>query len=254
LSDEQKHFNSSSPGSDVRRFLQTIIRKGKPMKTLSFALFLMASLAFVLSGCSDRSAPVVGPADQAISASTVSSSLAKGGILNSVTGSCQSYQVVVEDPILGTLIIPGQKSKESFYNTITFSAIEQNDGTYSGNFVSQFHNVPKDQATGGLAKVTGRVLHVSVQDNMGKIVFQIVDGDYTGMWGVIVVKDLGEGGKSGSLDLQSAWLISDIPGDLQLWKSQTPQEYINMTVEMYQPYLPWFNGWLPIDNGNVQVR
>lgn len=224
------------------------------MKTISLAILVIASLAFVLLGCSDSPAPIVSPNEQGLSTPALSAALSKGGVLNSVTGSCQSYQVVVEDPNLGPLIIPGDKSKESFYNTIGFSAIKHNDGTCSGTFDYQFHGVPKDQATGGLAKILGRVLHVSIQGHMGKIVFQIVDGDYAGMWGAIVFEDLGEGGKSGSPDLQSAFLISDLPEDLQLWKSQTPQEYIDMTVQLYQPYLPWFNGWLPIDNGNVQVR
>jgi hypothetical protein len=224
------------------------------MKARSLALLLMASLAFVLLGCSDNSNSVVTPSDQTINASSSPRSLAKGGVTISVTGSCQAYLVAVDDPNLGLIIIPGQKSKESFYNTMSFSAIEHSDGTYSGTFVSQFHGVPKEQATGGLAKVTGRVLHVSVQDNIGKFVFIIADGDFAGMWGVIAFKDLGEGGKSGSPDLQAAWLFSDKPEDLQLWKSQTPQEYIDTTVAMYQPFLPWFNAWLPIDNGNVQVR
>ncbi len=35
------------------------------MKALSIAFFLMASMAFVMLGCSDSSAPVAGPTDQA---------------------------------------------------------------------------------------------------------------------------------------------------------------------------------------------
>ena len=42
--------------------------------------------------------------------------------------------------------------------------------------------------------------------------------------------------------------------DLQLWKSQTPKEFIDWSVELYQQYLPWFEGWFPIDNGNVRVH
>jgi hypothetical protein len=41
-----------------------IIRKGKAMKALSFVLLLMASMAFVLGGCSDNSAVPVSPTDQ----------------------------------------------------------------------------------------------------------------------------------------------------------------------------------------------
>jgi hypothetical protein len=42
----------------------TIKQEGNVMKILSFALLLMAGTAFVLSGCSDNSAPTVAPTDQ----------------------------------------------------------------------------------------------------------------------------------------------------------------------------------------------
>jgi len=224
------------------------------MKTLFLALLLMASLAFVQLGCSEKSAPLVGPNEQNIATSSSPAGLAKEGVVNSVTGSCQTYLVFIHDPVLGDVLFNGPKSKESFYNTMTFSAIKHNDGTYSGTFVSQYHGVSKDQHTGFLAKVQGRIVHVSVQDNMGKIVFQISEGDYAGWWGVLAFKDLGEGGKSAPPDMQSVWEFSDKPADLQFWESQTPQEFIDWSVETYQPYLPWFQGWFPMDNGNVQVR
>jgi hypothetical protein len=41
-----------------------IIRKGKAMKTFSLVLLLVASMAFVLLGCSDKSALPVSPTDQ----------------------------------------------------------------------------------------------------------------------------------------------------------------------------------------------
>jgi hypothetical protein len=41
-------------------------RKGKAMKTLSFALLLAASAAFVLVGCSDNSGVPVSPTDQSV--------------------------------------------------------------------------------------------------------------------------------------------------------------------------------------------
>jgi hypothetical protein len=224
------------------------------MKIISFVLLLMASWAFVLVGCSDNSAPVVAPGEQALSAPTSFTHLVKEGVLNSVTGSCQTYLVFIHDPALGDVLFNGPKSKESFYNTMTFSAIKHADGTYSGTFVSQYHGVAKDERTGFLAKVQGRVLHVAVQDNMGKIVFQISGGDYAGWWGVLAFKDLGEGGTSAPPDMQSVWEFSDQPATVQVWESQTPQEFIDWTVETYQPYFPWFQGWFPIDNGDVQVH
>ena len=62
------------------------------MKTLSFALLLMASLAFVLLGCSDDSNAVVNPGDQTIATSAHSASLAKGkAILHSATGASNEF-------------------------------------------------------------------------------------------------------------------------------------------------------------------
>jgi Tol biopolymer transport system component len=55
--------------------LQQIIRNGKVMKALSFVLLLMATLAFVLLGCSDDSTSVVTQNDKA---STFSVGLSKG--------------------------------------------------------------------------------------------------------------------------------------------------------------------------------
>jgi len=50
------------PGQRCSGLYTKINRKGKAMKILSVALLLLASLAFVLLGCSDNSAPVVASA------------------------------------------------------------------------------------------------------------------------------------------------------------------------------------------------
>ena len=51
------------------------------MKTVSHVLLLMASMAFVLLGCSDNSAPIVAPNDQALSTPTSSATLEKGCVV-----------------------------------------------------------------------------------------------------------------------------------------------------------------------------
>lgn len=87
MGDEIEEGLHSSRGPRGAHSTITIIRKGSVMKALSFALMLMASLGFVLLGCSDNSAPVAGPTDQAITSSSSVADLAKGGVLHSVTGS-----------------------------------------------------------------------------------------------------------------------------------------------------------------------
>ena len=57
------------------------------MNPLSFVLLLMASLVFVLLGCSDNSEPITGPNDQALPMSLTATPLAKGGdVVGSVSG------------------------------------------------------------------------------------------------------------------------------------------------------------------------
>ena len=58
------------------------------MKTyLSVMLMMMASLAFVLVGCTENSAPIAGPNDQALSSPTLPTALAKGSWVMMATGS-----------------------------------------------------------------------------------------------------------------------------------------------------------------------
>jgi hypothetical protein len=52
-------------------------RKDKVMKTFSFFLLLLASVEFLLMGCSDNSSPVVSPTNQAINSPSGSMGLAK---------------------------------------------------------------------------------------------------------------------------------------------------------------------------------
>jgi hypothetical protein len=59
--------------------LHQLIEKGKVMKLLSLALLLMASMAFVLSGCGENADPLVSPTDQSLSMQRTGAPLAKVG-------------------------------------------------------------------------------------------------------------------------------------------------------------------------------
>ncbi len=174
--------------------------------------------------------------------------MAKSGVVLSATGSCQSYLVVDEHGWL----VPGPKEKGGLYNTISFTAFKHADGTYSGMLLSQTHWGP--QGADWLTKVKGKVVHLSIQDNMAKIIFLITEGTMAGQWGVIAFKDLGEGGKSAPPDLQSAWWSTSSTVEKESWETLTPQGYVDWTVTQLNPPLLWFTGWMAIDNGNVQVR
>jgi hypothetical protein len=62
----------SLSNSKLPSHLQQPIGKVKAMKNLSLALLLMASMVFVLSGCSDNSNSVVTPSEQVTAATTSS--------------------------------------------------------------------------------------------------------------------------------------------------------------------------------------
>ena len=58
------------------------------MKPIPLALLLVASMAFVMLGCSENSSSLVTPSDQPVGSSVTSqASLAKGAVVRSVTGS-----------------------------------------------------------------------------------------------------------------------------------------------------------------------
>lgn len=230
------------------------------MRLFSSALLLVASLAFVLLGCSDNSSAPVMPTDQAVTSAGSSAPLAKGGVRHSVTGSANTYNITLwNDYFQGYVIVPGPKEKGGFYNVFTIHAIEHNDGTVSGSFVSQFQGkVPPDQATGFSAKVEGKVIQMVVDETgkMAKVVCEItkITGYPLPQWFVIVLVDNGEGNAPGKRDHVSSWWWGDLPSDRDLWLSQTPQQYIDWEWGILKELFPDMGATIPIDNGNIQVR
>jgi hypothetical protein len=221
---------------------------------------LMASLAFVLLGCSDNSSPIEASTDQALSSSSSPTVLAKGGVRHSVTGTANTYNITVwSDYFQGFCIVPGPKEKGGFYNVFTLHAIEHHDGTFSGSFVSQFQGkVPPDQAVGFSAKVEGKVIQLMVDEtgNMAKVVGEItrITGVPLPQWFVIVLVDKGEGNAPENRDRASSWWWSDKIEDRDLWLAQTPQEYVNWEWNILKEFFPDMGATIPIDNGNIQVR
>jgi hypothetical protein len=234
------------------------------VKTLSLALLLMAGMAFVLLGCSDNSNSVVTPNDQVASSGSATSLAKIGEDLHSVTGTAHTYNIVV--PELGAFI-PGPKEKGGVYNTLIVNAIEHSDHSVSGKLVSQMHGIPPEGQWGWGTKVEGRIIRVAIQGNRALVVFQhtlFVGPDGTNMvtpetpwWGAMAFIDKGEG-KNSPRDAAAAWWSSPMEADLTLWLSQSPQEYVDWTLlqlgDVLDPWYPDFNGWFPIDNGNIQVR
>jgi hypothetical protein len=177
------------------------------MKILSCALLLMASLAFVLLGCLDNSSPIVVPTDQAVSTATSSSSLAKGGVLHSVTGSGRIS------------IFQGGPYNELW----TFSAIQHSIDEFSGEvnyhdwevgyrFHGKIIDVKVDEQN-HQAKLGWRVTHGTIPEELGTF-------DYI----FIVIQDNGKGEDDWA---SWGWGGSGLDGiPLQGWIDMTPSQFM----------------------------
>jgi hypothetical protein len=218
--------------------LPPIIRKGKIMKILSPALLLMASVAFVMLGCSDKSGPVEVPTDQALSSQTSSGSLAKGGmVVHSATGSGH--------------VITGIGTRGGATWFFTFSALQHADGSFGGRVNINDHSF---HAVGNYP-----VVYLNVQGNRALIVDY---GEWPASWGggfyymAYVVTDNGEG--SNAPPDQHSWgiaLSASNPNEqpyISRLLSTTPEGFFAIGGEL---------GWgteqentLTIDMGNTQVR
>jgi hypothetical protein len=223
------------------------------MKLLSCALLLMASMAFVLLGCSDRSTPIATPTDQ-MAPPVSATGLAKGGVLHAVTGSANCYAII--DPATG-FIFPGPKQKGGFYNVVTVNAVDQGNGVYAGRFINQFQGkVPEEWNWGFAARVEAKVKYLAVEGNMALVVAEITsmtipEGFPPGPWWVAqVFIDNGEGGPGGSPDETGALWATPDPAEAQTWMQWTPQEYLDWTITIPGN----ISSKYPVDKGNIQVR
>jgi hypothetical protein len=226
------------PGQWCPGSTKQIGRKGKVMKTASFVLLLMASMAFVLVGCSDNSGPVGASTDQALSAGTPAAPLAKGVVLASASGSGQMYLDADGYPTL---------EKSDILRVCTFNAREYAGGSYSGEFITLGPPVP-----GTTFGFKGELLQVKVQGNKAKMIFKILSarGGMSGTEGFnfcYVVVDNGEGVNAQLPDMNTPFYLFD-PADTQFFLDLTPDEFIALLPGWEYP------GLVPLIHGNVQVQ
>jgi hypothetical protein len=239
-----------------------IIRKGKVMRPLSFVFLLMASMAFVLLGCTDKSSPIVSPTDQALSSPTTSTGLPKAGakVVNTLRGSANAYYINWYDPdgnILGT--IPGAKQKGGFYNVETVQADAYSDGTASGSFLYQYLGKLPPGVEGGIfGKIEGKVIKLVVKGSEAFVVVEVTKwGLYPlPVWFAQVFIDKGEG--TSSTDEVSEWFITNEPvddpgyGSRDLWLDMDPDAFILWATDQLEGTgVPIVFG---IDHGNIQVH
>lgn len=140
------------------------------MKTLSFALLLMACMAFVLLGCSDNSNPLADASERPGNAPSGPTSLAKGAaVVHSATGSGHTYV-------------------EGKLRTFSFVAKELADGSYRGEWQAFARNWGPVEG-----KWHGVVTYVKFDGNMALIVGRETTGPYAGWYDAFAVVDNGEG-------------------------------------------------------------
>jgi hypothetical protein len=196
------------------------------MKILSLALLLMASLAFVLLGCTDNSSPVEGSTDQALSTAAPPTSLAKVAVERSVTGTANIWI----NGKMGVLTINAHKCGD----------------VAKGNFnmVSTVYN-PKD------GTVRGEVVAVTFYENYsfsngvsGPTALVWFRGSYpelfNGKYLACFFVDNGQGKNALAPDYSDG---PDGPYDAMM-EDMTPQDIADN-------YPEWF---LPIDVGNIVIH
>lgn len=215
------------------------------MRNLSCALLLLASVAFVVMGCSDSPNPVDAPSDLLNSPSTL---VKMGDILHSATGSAH-WRVVGSQTRVRCL----------------FSAIQHKDGTFSGEF--------QNNDVGPTFKCHATVHDLMVEGNTAKMCFTFSEGsrwlpgpgqpyvDISGWIGCMVVVDNGQGKNAVEPDRVS-YVWFDPPGTH--YETFTPPltieqvhglgitdfiDYVNVNFGM--PYEVFVS---PIDQGSVEVR
>jgi hypothetical protein len=204
-------------------------RKGKVMKTLSLALLLTASLAFVLLGCSDNSALLPAPTEQALSTTTLPTALGKGGpIMHSATGNCG-------------IVWEGKNV------TFAFTAEKRADGSCSGEYQIYVHS--QDPAWG---KWHGKVTSLEVYGNKAVIGGVETQSTYSGYYDAFVVIDNGEG-KNATPDMWTSTVFWDASlANAQAVWGMLPEEVVALIATNNS--VTTAEILVPIQHGNIQVR
>jgi hypothetical protein len=197
----------------------------------------MASLAFVLLGCSDKSTPLDSISDPAISIglpNAAGPSLAKG-FAHVVTGSSQMF--VWEGP--DNFAMP-------LRYLFNFNAKKSIDGIVSGGVSSNEPN--------GETKTKATVVGLKVDGNKAKLEFHFTSGPprFTDRYGFLVVIDNGEGaGKKDMITIMAIYEDEPYP-TLADWFAMSPNDLLAF-LQAAQPYIP-VNVVQECDAGNIQVR
>ncbi len=205
------------------------------MRTFPFVLLLMASMAFVLVGCSDNSNSVLTPGEESIAASGSSSSLSKGGPgIHSATGNADIFY--------------GGKSC-----TFAFTARKYADGSCDGEYQIYTHYQDPDWG-----KWHGKVTSLEVYDGNTAVIGGVeTKSGFPGYYDAFVVQDNGEGNKDvtdmytttvfWNESLEYAQQVWAMPPNLVI--EEIVKEQISMGYNVTASDI-----FIPIRMGNIAVR
>jgi hypothetical protein len=201
------------------------------MKLLSCALLLMASMAFVLAGCTESATPLVSPNEAVASSATSVPSLAKAGPVLSVTGNCNLW-------LMGKM------------GTLTINAFKYEGGQVKGvlNAVTTAINSDPDNAP--YAKMHSEVVSLTLYENYTfkngvsgptALVWcrEFVNEYYKDHYFAYFVVDLGKGKGTPGPD----------------WTGPISDRYesiINLSPQDIVDQFEW--AFVPIDVGNVTIQ
>lgn len=181
------------------------------MKIQSLVLLLMASLAFVLLGCSDNSAPIVAPTDEALSTSSSPAALAKGCV---VVGS------VVGDGVY-SVSQSGANSGALVAAKVTFAAVKFNNGKCEDRYEMDY----LDSRNKVTLRIKGTIEGIKFYGNVAMFWGKVKTEFYVDMFGpakwrqIFVVTDNGKGKKAVPDRISNPWLTTDNvwPGEFDLF-------------------------------------
>lgn len=214
------------------------------MKAFLFAVLLMATMGFVLLGCSDNSTPLVSPNDAVVSSATTAPSLAKGCAgVGSATGG-------------GEFKAPGGAVTMFSSVKFAFTAWKHKGGASGGEV--EMNLVGMDRSLGGKfhAKVKDAKFHGNVAMFWAELKTQIFAPFFpdfpNATWKtIIVVTDNGEGKKAIRDRMSNPWFTSEeiFPGEFD--------QYWAMSAEEFLASIPTSIGTpsdYPLARGNIEVR
>lgn len=206
------------------------------MKTLSLALLLVASLAFVMMGCLDNSNSPISPNDQSASQGHTQG-LAKGGpVVHKASGNCGVF-------------FEGKNA------TFAFTALKYADGSCSGEYQIYVHSQDPDWG-----KWHGKIMSLEVHDGNKAVIGGVeTKSGFPGYYDAFVVVDNGEG-KTGTVDMYTTTVFwnESLPYAQKVW-AMKPADVVNEIVfqcaHSVPPYIVTPEEILiPIQHGNIQVR